>query len=61
MAEKRFDPQLQARLEKFIVEAGSQTKAAALIGYSTGTLSTYRNSKYGGGRPPARIQAAGIF
>lgn len=51
MAEKRFDPQLQARLEKFIVEAGSQTKAAALIGYSTGTLSTYRNSKYEGDVP----------
>lgn len=51
MAEKKINPhdaQLQARLEQFIAEAGSQTKAAAQIGYSTATLSTYLKGKYEG-------------
>jgi len=45
---KQFDPLLQQKLEEYIVEVGNQTKAAALIGYSTGTLSTYRTGKYAG-------------
>lgn len=45
---KAYDPILQQQLEEFIAKVGGQSKAAQLIGYSTGTLSTYRTSKYNG-------------
>ena len=37
---KAFNTDLQRRLESFIAEAGSQEKAASLIGYSAATLGT---------------------
>lgn len=43
---KTCNPNLQEKLEQYIQESGSQTKAAAMIGYSTATLSTYRSGKY---------------
>ena len=47
--EKAHNPMIQKQLEEFIAKVGSQSKASALIGnYSTGTLSTYRDSKYKG-------------
>jgi DNA transposition AAA+ family ATPase len=46
--EKVYNPILQQQLEEFITKVGGQTKAAQLIGYSTGTLSTYRTGKYNG-------------
>lgn len=46
--EKAYDHTLQQQLEEFIQQVGGQSKAAGLIGYSTGTLSTYRASKYNG-------------
>ncbi len=49
---KSYNPVLQKRLEELIEslggKEGGQTRAAQVIGYSTGTLSTYRNSKYNG-------------
>lgn len=47
---KVYDTELQQRLLKFGSKdgIGSMAKAAQAIGYSTGTLSTYVNSKYGG-------------
>jgi len=45
---KAFNTDLQRRLESFIAEAGSQEKAASLIGYSAATLSTYRKGTYNG-------------
>ena len=45
---KQYNPELQQKLEAYITEAGSQSKAAANIGYSTGTLSTYRKGTYNG-------------
>lgn len=49
MAEvKAHDPEMQRKLEEYISQVGGQQKAAALIGYSTGTLSTYRAGKYAG-------------
>lgn len=45
---KAFNADLQHRLEEYIAEAGSQEKAAALIGYSAATLSTYRKGVYNG-------------
>lgn len=46
--EKKHNPDLQAKLEAYIAEAGSQQKAAEAIGYSTGALSTYRKGTYKG-------------
>lgn len=48
MAEKTCSGELQQKLEQFIVETGGQEKAATLIGYSAGALSTYRAGKYKG-------------
>ncbi|MFR1805007.1 MAG: helix-turn-helix domain-containing protein, partial [Faecalispora jeddahensis] len=45
---KQYNPELQQKLEAYISEVGSQSKAADDIGYSTGTLSTYRQGKYNG-------------
>lgn len=45
---KAYNPQLQQQLETFIEKVGGQSKASQLIGYSTGTLSTYRTGKYNG-------------
>lgn len=45
---KTYTPQLQARLEQYIIDVGSQAKAAENIGYSEGTISTYRKGKYQG-------------
>ena len=45
---KTYNPQLQARLEQYITDVGSQAKAAENIGYSEGTISTYRKGKYQG-------------
>lgn len=45
---KEYNPELQQKLEEYITEAGSQSKAANNIGYSTGTLSTYRKGTYNG-------------
>ncbi len=58
MAEKQYDAQLQQRLEEYINEVGGQQKAASLIGYSPGTLSTYRKSTYNGdvGKFEARLR-----
>lgn len=47
-AEKQYDAELQQKLEAYISEAGGQQRAAALIGYSAGTLSTYRKGIYNG-------------
>ncbi len=46
--QKVYNPEIQQQLKDYIARVGSQTKAAGLIGYSTGTLSTYRDSKYNG-------------
>lgn len=49
MAEiKTHHPELQRKLAQYITQAGSQERAATLIGYSTAALSTYRAGKYGG-------------
>lgn len=45
---KKYNPELQQKLEEYITEVGSQSKAANNIGYSTGTLSTYRKGTYNG-------------
>lgn len=45
---KQHNPALQRQLETYIEQVGGQSKAALLIGYSTGTLSTYRAGKYNG-------------
>ncbi|HCA29109.1 MAG TPA: hypothetical protein DEP23_05870 [Ruminococcaceae bacterium] len=45
---KQYNPELQKKLEGYIAEVGSQSKAANDIGYSTGTLSTYRKGTYNG-------------
>ena len=45
---KPHNPTLQQKLEDYIAKVGGQTKAAEMIGYSTGTLSTYRAGKYQG-------------
>ncbi len=45
---KEYNPELQQKLEEYITEVGSQSKAANNIGYSTGTLSTYRKGTYNG-------------
>ena len=45
---KTYNPKLQARLEQYIAEVGSQRKAAENIGYSEGTISTYRKGTYAG-------------
>lgn len=45
---KQYNPELQQKLEEYITEVGSQSKAAGNIGYSTGTLSTYRKGAYNG-------------
>lgn len=45
---KEYNPELQQKLEQYISEVGSQSKAAGNIGYSTGTLSTYRKGTYNG-------------
>lgn len=45
---KIYNPQLQARLERYIADVGSQRKAAENIGYSEGTISTYRKGTYAG-------------
>nr|WP_319487263.1 AAA family ATPase [uncultured Caproiciproducens sp.] len=45
---KEYNSDLQQKLEEYITKAGSQSKAAELIGYSTGTISTYRKGIYNG-------------
>lgn len=45
---KTYSPELQHQLEEYIVAVGGQQKAAALIGYSAATLSTYRKGIYNG-------------
>ena len=45
---KQYNPALQQKLEDYITAIGGQSKAAEVIGYSTGTLSTYRKGKYQG-------------
>lgn len=45
---KEFNADLQQKLEAYIAQVGSQAKAAEAIGYSTGTISTYRQGKYNG-------------
>lgn len=47
-AVKQYDAELQQKLEQYISEAGGQQRAAVLIGYSAGTLSTYRKGTYNG-------------
>jgi DNA transposition AAA+ family ATPase len=45
---KSYDPEVQRQLEEYILNVGSQTKAAELLNYSTAALSQYRKSKYAG-------------
>lgn len=49
---KNYNPVLQQQLEALIESLGGkdggQTRASQIIGYSTGTLSTYRRSAYNG-------------
>ncbi|MEF9853857.1 MAG: AAA family ATPase [Hydrogenoanaerobacterium sp.] len=47
-AEKTYDAELQRKLEDYITEVGGQQKAAELIDYSAGALSTYRKGTYNG-------------
>lgn len=62
MAEiKAHNPELQRRLEEYIAEVGSQEKAASLIGYSAGTLSTYRAGKYSGNVEKFEAQLRELF
>ncbi len=44
----KFQSQILERLENFIQEQGSQTKASKILGFSTSTISTLRKGTYDG-------------
>lgn len=44
--ERTYNPDLQARLNKFVAAVGSQAKAARQIGLSDSVISQYRRSSY---------------
>lgn len=52
METKIYNAELQHRLEDFVAEAGSQTKAARAIGMSDSVISQYRRSAYDKGNIP---------
>ena len=52
METKTYNAELQHRLENFVAEAGSQTKAARAIGMSDSVISQYRRSAYDKGNIP---------
>lgn len=52
MEGKTYNAELQRRLEDFVAEAGSQTKAARAIGMSDSVISQYRRSAYDKGNIP---------
>ena len=52
MEARKYNSELQQRLEKFIADAGSQTKAARAIGMSDSVISQYRRSAYDKGNIP---------
>ncbi|MDD6489295.1 MAG: AAA family ATPase [Clostridia bacterium] len=45
---KTYNRELQAKLEDYISEVGSQNKAASALGISSSVISQYRQSKYSG-------------
>ena len=52
MEARTYNTELQQRLEEFVAEAGSQTKAARAIGMSDSVISQYRRSAYDKGNIP---------
>jgi DNA transposition AAA+ family ATPase len=59
--EKTYNQEIQQRLESFILQVGSQSKAAQAIGYSTAVLSTYRKSDYNGNIDEVEKKLAEFF
>jgi DNA transposition AAA+ family ATPase len=50
--ERNYNPDIQARLEAYVLTVGSQAKAAKAIGLSDSVISQYRRSSYDKGNIP---------